>query len=106
MPTQVLWCGTMLRLARDLSFIPTFTPPLALPSPSKRLLSLCIPDVSKASALNSLPPSSPAGVVVWEDSALVRAVREGRVLCVDEADKAPVEVVCVLKVGVVCGRTT
>jgi hypothetical protein len=41
-----------------------------------------------------------AGVVVWEDSALVRAAREGRVLVVDEADKAPVEVVSVLKVHV------
>ena len=33
----------------------------------------------------------------WEDSPLVRAVREGRVLMVDEADKAPVEVVGILK---------
>jgi hypothetical protein len=37
---------------------------------------------------------------MWEDSALVRAAREGRVLVVDEADKAPVEVVSVLKVHV------
>ena len=36
-------------------------------------------------------------VVVYEDSALVKAVRHGRVAVVDEVDKAPVEVVCVLK---------
>ncbi|CAK0849190.1 unnamed protein product [Prorocentrum cordatum] len=38
-----------------------------------------------------------AGVVSLEDSALVRAVRHGRCLLVDEADKAPLEVVSVLK---------
>ena len=32
------------------------------------------------------------GRVMWEDSPLVRAVRLGRVLVVDEADKAPLEV--------------
>eukprot|EP00755_Sulcionema_specki_P007718 Sspe_Gene.38973::Locus_18803_Transcript_1_2_Confidence_0.400_Length_3854::g.38973::m.38973 len=37
------------------------------------------------------------GVVEWEDSPLVKAVKYGRVLVVDEADKAAVEVVCVLK---------
>lgn len=37
------------------------------------------------------------GQIVWEDSPLVRAVREGRVLVIDEADKAPLEVVSVLK---------
>ena len=36
--------------------------------------------------------------MVWRDSALVRAAREGRVLMIDEADKAPLEVVCILKV--------
>eukprot|EP00931_Biecheleriopsis_adriatica_P049533 TRINITY_DN28660_c0_g1_i1.p1 TRINITY_DN28660_c0_g1~~TRINITY_DN28660_c0_g1_i1.p1 ORF type:complete len:1540 (+),score=355.44 TRINITY_DN28660_c0_g1_i1:29-4621(+) len=45
----------------------------------------------------TLAPSLKAGVVVWEDSPLLRAVKEGRCLVVDEADKAPVEVVCVLK---------
>lgn len=34
---------------------------------------------------------------MYEDSALVKAVRHGRVAVVDEVDKAPVEVVCVLK---------
>ncbi|CAE8603569.1 unnamed protein product, partial [Polarella glacialis] len=45
----------------------------------------------------TLAPSLKAGVVVWEDSPLVRAVCHGRCLVVDEADKAPLEVVCVLK---------
>jgi len=34
---------------------------------------------------------------VHEDSALITAVEQGHVLMVDEADKAPREVVCVLK---------
>ena len=42
-------------------------------------------------------PTLVRGVIHHEDSALVRAVRFGRVLVVDEADKAPLEVVCVLK---------
>ena len=45
----------------------------------------------------TLAPSLRGGVVVWEDSPLVRAARHGRALVVDEADKAPLEVVCVLK---------
>merc|ERR1719387_3320186 len=45
----------------------------------------------------TLAPTLREGVVVWEDSPLVRAVRTGRCLVVDEADKAPLEVVCVLK---------
>ena len=42
-------------------------------------------------------PTLVDGRIVYEDSPLVRAVRHGRVLVVDEADKAPVEVVMVLK---------
>ena len=42
-------------------------------------------------------PSLEGGVVQWNDSPLVRAVRNGYVLVVDEADKAPVEVVTILK---------
>ncbi|OLQ07812.1 von Willebrand factor A domain-containing protein 8 [Symbiodinium microadriaticum] len=45
----------------------------------------------------TLAPSLRSGVVVWEDSPLLRAVKAGRCLVVDEADKAPLEVVCVLK---------
>jgi len=44
-----------------------------------------------------LSQSLEAGIVQREDSALVRAVRHGRCLVVDEADKAALEVVCVLK---------
>ena len=42
-------------------------------------------------------PTIQEGRVVWEDSPLVRAARNGRVLVVDEADKAPPEVIAVLK---------
>lgn len=44
-----------------------------------------------------LAQSLEAGVVLREDTAVVRAVRHGRCLVVDEADKAPLEVVSVLK---------
>jgi len=37
--------------------------------------------------------------VVYEDSPLVQAVKHGHVLIVDEADKAPTHVTCILKVG-------
>ena len=42
-------------------------------------------------------PSIQAGVLVFEDSPLVRAVREGYVLVIDEADKAPTHVTAILK---------
>ena len=45
----------------------------------------------------TLTPTLRGGVMVYEDSALVRAVTFGRVLVVDEADKAPLEVVSILK---------
>merc|ERR550514_192049 len=45
----------------------------------------------------TVQPTLEEGRVTWEDSPLVRAVRFGRVLVVDEADKAPLEVVVVLK---------
>lgn len=38
------------------------------------------------------------GIVSYEDSPLVQAVKSGHVLVVDEADKAPTHVTCVLKV--------
>ncbi|CAE8703427.1 unnamed protein product, partial [Polarella glacialis] len=46
------------------------------------------------------------GKVVWEDSPLVQAVRFGRTLVIDEADKAPLEVVCILKGLVEDGEMT
>ena len=45
----------------------------------------------------TLNPGLLDGRIVWEDSPLVRAMSRGHVLVVDEFDKAPVEVVCVLK---------
>ncbi|KAL7471593.1 hypothetical protein ACHAXS_011891 [Conticribra weissflogii] len=42
-------------------------------------------------------PAIENGRVVYRDSPLVRAAKYGRVLVLDEADKAPVEVVAVLK---------
>ena len=46
------------------------------------------------------------GVIVYEDSALVRAARLGHALVVDEADKAPTHVTCVLKALLESGRAT
>jgi hypothetical protein len=45
----------------------------------------------------TLLPSLRDGVVVYEDSPLVKAMEAGRVLMIDEFDKAPTEVVCILK---------
>lgn len=45
----------------------------------------------------TLTPSLENGKIVWKDSALVRSVVHGRALVIDEADKAPLEVVAVLK---------
>lgn len=46
----------------------------------------------------TLQPTVRDGVVKYEDSPLVTAVRTGHVLVVDEADKAPTHVTCILKV--------
>lgn len=45
----------------------------------------------------TISPSLEDGKIVWKDSPLVRAVTKGRALIIDEADKAPPEVVAVLK---------
>lgn len=42
-------------------------------------------------------PTITDGLVVYEDSPLVKAVKYGHVLVVDEADKAPTHVTCILK---------
>jgi len=47
----------------------------------------------------TLQPSVRDGVVTYEDSPLVQAVKAGHVLVVDEADKAPTHVTCILKVS-------
>ena len=52
-------------------------------------------DTSVQSLLSS--PSVENGRIVYRDSALVRAAKYGRILVLDEADKAPVEVVASLK---------
>ncbi|XP_055526444.1 von Willebrand factor A domain-containing protein 8 [Wyeomyia smithii] len=36
-------------------------------------------------------------IIIYEDSPLVKAVKNGHVLVVDEADKAPIHVTCILK---------
>ncbi|KAM5289381.1 von Willebrand factor A domain-containing protein 8 [Ctenodactylus gundi] len=45
----------------------------------------------------TLQPSIKDGLIVYEDSPLVKAVKLGHVLVVDEADKAPTNVTCILK---------
>ncbi|XP_030874342.1 von Willebrand factor A domain-containing protein 8 [Leptonychotes weddellii] len=45
----------------------------------------------------TLQPSVQDGLIVYEDSPLVKAVKLGHVLVVDEADKAPTNVTCILK---------
>ena len=47
----------------------------------------------------TVQPTVVDGRVKYEDSPLVKAVREGHVLVVDEADKAPTHVTCILKVN-------
>ncbi|EJK73464.1 hypothetical protein THAOC_04909, partial [Thalassiosira oceanica] len=44
-----------------------------------------------------LTPSIEDGKLVYHDSPLLRAAKNGRILVLDEADKAPTEVVCLLK---------
>ena len=46
----------------------------------------------------TVQPMVKDGVVVYEDSPLVQAVKLGHVLVIDEADKAPTHVTCILKV--------
>ncbi|CAG0920479.1 unnamed protein product [Notodromas monacha] len=45
----------------------------------------------------TVQPTVKDGIVAYEDSPLVTAVKEGHVLVVDEADKAPTQVTCILK---------
>ncbi|XP_018330489.1 von Willebrand factor A domain-containing protein 8 [Agrilus planipennis] len=51
-------------------------------------------------------PTIKDGVLVHEDSPLVKAVKFGHVLIVDEADKAPTHVTCILKTLVESGQMT
>lgn len=52
----------------------------------------------------TLQPTVRDGKVVYEDSPLVQAVKLGHVLVVDEADKAPTHVTCILKTLVESGE--
>ncbi|ELU02005.1 hypothetical protein CAPTEDRAFT_192877 [Capitella teleta] len=52
----------------------------------------------------TLQPTVIDGVIKYEDSPLVRAVRLGQILVVDEADKAPTHVTCILKTLVESGE--
>ena len=54
----------------------------------------------------TVQPTVRDGIITYEDSALVRAVRSGHALVVDEADKAPTYVTCVLKALLESGRAT
>lgn len=52
----------------------------------------------------TIQPTVKDGVLVYEDSPLVRAVKTGHVLVIDEADKAPTHVTCILKTLVETGE--
>ncbi|CAN8023758.1 unnamed protein product [Ixodes persulcatus] len=52
----------------------------------------------------TLQPTVKGGVIVYEDSPLVKAVQNGHILVVDEADKAPTHVTCILKALVESGE--
>ncbi|XP_077584586.1 von Willebrand factor A domain-containing protein 8 [Stigmatopora nigra] len=52
----------------------------------------------------TLQPSVRDGVITYEDSPLVKAVKMGHILVIDEADKAPTNVTCVLKTLVESGE--
>uniref|UniRef100_A0A1A7X2M3 von Willebrand factor A domain-containing protein 8 n=3 Tax=Iconisemion striatum TaxID=60296 RepID=A0A1A7X2M3_9TELE len=52
----------------------------------------------------TLQPSLRDGIIMYEDSPLVKAVKLGHVLVVDEADKAPTNVTCILKTLVESGE--
>ena len=45
----------------------------------------------------TLQPTVREGVIVYDDSPLVQAAKTGNILVVDEADKAPTNVTCILK---------
>ncbi|XP_061647340.1 von Willebrand factor A domain-containing protein 8 isoform X2 [Phyllopteryx taeniolatus] len=52
----------------------------------------------------TLQPSVRDGVITYEDSPLVKAVKAGHILVIDEADKAPTNVTCILKTLVESGE--
>ncbi|KAM3607170.1 uncharacterized protein V6R79_002729 [Siganus canaliculatus] len=52
----------------------------------------------------TLQPSVRNGIIMYEDSPLVKAVKLGHILVIDEADKAPTNVTCILKTLVESGE--
>uniref|UniRef100_A0A8C9Z2I1 von Willebrand factor A domain-containing protein 8 n=1 Tax=Sander lucioperca TaxID=283035 RepID=A0A8C9Z2I1_SANLU len=52
----------------------------------------------------TLQPSVRDGIIMYEDSPLVKAVKLGHILVIDEADKAPTNVTCILKALVESGE--
>uniref|UniRef100_A0ABM5FZN6 von Willebrand factor A domain-containing protein 8 n=1 Tax=Pogona vitticeps TaxID=103695 RepID=A0ABM5FZN6_9SAUR len=52
----------------------------------------------------TLQPSVKDGLIIYEDSPLVKAVKKGHILVIDEADKAPTNVTCILKTLVESGE--
>ncbi|XP_064614845.1 von Willebrand factor A domain-containing protein 8-like [Liolophura sinensis] len=52
----------------------------------------------------TLQPTVQDGIIIYEDSPLVRAVKMGHILVVDEADKASTHVTCILKTLVESGE--
>ena len=52
----------------------------------------------------TLQPTVQGGVILYEDSPLVKAVKAGHILVIDEADKAPTHVTCILKTLVESGE--
>ncbi|MEQ2314927.1 hypothetical protein AMECASPLE_016977, partial [Ameca splendens] len=52
----------------------------------------------------TLQPSVRDGIITYEDSPLVKAVKHGHILVIDEADKAPTNVTCILKALVESGE--
>ncbi|XP_068602140.1 von Willebrand factor A domain-containing protein 8 [Brachionichthys hirsutus] len=52
----------------------------------------------------TLQPSVRNGIIIYEDSPLVKAATLGHVLVIDEADKAPTNVTCILKTLVESGE--
>ena len=67
---------------------------------------VCVSCVDRDTTVQTLTlqPTVREGVIVYEDSPLVRAVKTGHILIVDEADKAPTNVTCILKTLVESGE--
>lgn len=54
----------------------------------------------------TIQPAIQDGLLIYEDSPLVKAIKYGHVLVIDEADKAPTHVTCILKNFIESGQMT